>query len=127
MYIKIYTKSQLILLRRVQELFKKRYRLPQELLDQVETVLKGGQLGSKGFVAILLEPVRNDVTEIQDKLDCYPSQLKTGEDIIGLLVPDDGRWLTKDKEWYMDTLKIKDDASCVFVIYSMTVETLYEE
>ena len=31
MYIKIYTKSQLVLLRSVNGLFRKKYRLPQEI------------------------------------------------------------------------------------------------
>ena len=36
MYIKIYTKSQLVLLRSVNGLFRKKYRLPQEILNRVE-------------------------------------------------------------------------------------------
>lgn len=54
MYIKIYTKSQLILLRRLKPLLKKKYQLPNEILDKVEAILEDRKLGKSGFVAILL-------------------------------------------------------------------------
>lgn len=40
MYIKIYTKSQLILLRNLMPVFKKKYILPRGIFDKVEAVLE---------------------------------------------------------------------------------------
>lgn len=125
MYIKIYTKSQLVLLRSVNRLFRKKYRLPQEILSRVEAILMVKELGENGFVAVLLDPVENDMTGIEDVLNCYPRLLKDGEDVTDVPVEETNTWLTKGKEWYMDTLKIKGEKSWIYAIYSMTVERIY--
>lgn len=46
MYIKIYDKSQLILLEQINPLLGK-YRLPQELLEEVEKVFRYEKIGKK--------------------------------------------------------------------------------
>ena len=125
MYIKIYTKSQLVLLRSVNRLFRKKYRLPQEILNRVEAILMVKELGENGFVAVLPDPVENDMTGIEDVLNCYPRLLKDGEDVTDVPVEETNTWLTKGKEWYMDTLKIKGEKSWIYAIYSMTVERIY--
>lgn len=127
MYIKIYSKSQLILLRRLKPLFKRKYQLPNGILNKVENILKERELGKSGFVAILLEPVTDDMTGIKDILDCYPRRLHIGEEVEDVSVMDDGRWLTRHREWYLDTLKLWDDGSEIYAIYSMTLKSLYGE
>ena len=126
MYIKIYTKSQLVLLRSVNRLFRKKYRLPQEILNRVEAILMVKDLGEHGFVAVLLDPVENDMTGIEDVLNCYPYILKDNEDVENILVDESDTWLTKGKEWYMDTLKIKGEKSWIYVLYSMTMQRIYK-
>ena len=79
MSIKIYTKSQLVLLRSVNGLYRKKYRLPQEILNRVEAILMVKDLGGHGFVAVLLDPVENGMTGIEDVLNCYPRLLKDGD------------------------------------------------
>ena len=80
MYIKIYTKSQLVLLRSVNGLFRKKYRLPQEILNRVEAILMVKDLGEHGFVAVLLDPVENDMTGIEDVLNCIHDSLRMAMD-----------------------------------------------
>lgn len=126
MYIKIYTKSQLVLLRSVNRLFRKKYKLPQEILNRVEAILMVKDLGEHGFVAVLLDPVENDMTGIEDVLNCYPYILKDDEDVENVSVDESDTWLTKGKEWYMDTLKIKGEKSWIYVLYSMTVQRIYK-
>ncbi|WP_418539312.1 hypothetical protein [Massilistercora timonensis] len=126
MYIKIYTKSQLVLLRSVNRLFRKKYRLPQEILNRVEAILMVKKLGEHGFVAVLLDPVENDMTGIEDVLNCYPYILKDNEDVENISVDESDTWLTKGKEWYMDTLKIKGEKSWIYVLYSMTMQRIYK-
>ncbi len=127
MYIKIYTKSQLVLLRNVNRLFRKKYRLPQEILNRVEAILMVKDLGEHGFVAVLLDPVENDMTGIEDVLDCYPRVLKDNEDVVNVSVDESDTWLTKGKEWYMDILKIKGEKSWIYAIYSMTIKQIYSK
>ena len=126
MYIKIYTKSQLVLLRSVNRLFRKKYRLPQEILNRVEAILMVKKLGEHRFVAVLLDPVENDMTGIEDVLNCYPYILKDNEDVENISVDESDTWLTKGKEWYMDTLKIKGEKSWIYVLYSMTMQRIYK-
>ena len=126
MYIKIYTKSQLVILRSVNRLFRKKYRLPQEILNRVEAILMVKDLGEHGFVAVLLDPVENDMTGIEDVLDCYPYILKDDEDVENVSVDESDTWLTKGKEWYMDTLKIKGEKSWIYALYSMTMQRIYK-
>lgn len=126
MYIKIYTKSQLVLLRSVNRLFRKKYRLPQEILNRVEAILMVKKLGEHGFVAVLLDPVENDMTGIEDILNCYPYILKDDEDVENVSVDESDTWLTKGKEWYMDTLKIKGEKSWIYVLYSMKMQRIYK-
>ena len=76
MYIKIYTKSQLVLLRSVNRLFRKKYRLPQEILNRVEAILMVKDLGEHGFVAVLLDPVENDMTGMQS---CFVQSMSRTE------------------------------------------------
>lgn len=128
MYIKIYTKSQLILLRRLIPLFKKKYRLPKEILVSIHRILESKTLGKNGFIAVLLKPVLNDTTEIQDILDCYPTKLHIGEeDLEDVSISNNRSWLTKGREWYIDKLELKegDNRNYVYVIYSMTLKDLY--
>ena len=106
-------------------MLKKKYQLPNEILDKAEMILKDRELGKSGFVAILLEPVTNDIAGIKDILDCYPRKLHIGEDIEDISVIDNGNWLTRHREWYLDTLKLQDDGSKVYAIYSMTLKALY--
>lgn len=127
MYIKIYTKSQLVLLRSVNRLFRKKYRLPQEILNRVEAILMVKELGENGFVAVLLDPVENDMTGIEDVLNCYPRLLKDGEDVTDVPVEETNTWLTKGKEWYMDTLKIKGEKRWIYAISSMTMKRIYSK
>ena len=65
-FIKIYTRSQLVLLRSLNRLLG-RYRLPRELMKRIDYILEDGSLGRKGFVLVLLDSVRDDVREIEDQ------------------------------------------------------------
>lgn len=127
MHIKIYSKSQLVLLRSVNKLFRKKYRLPQGVLERIEAILMVKELGEHGFIAVLIEPVENDITEIEDELNCYPRVLKDGEDIVDVPVKETNTRMTKGKEWYMDTLKMKGEKSWIYVIYSMTIKRIYDK
>ncbi len=127
MYIKIYTKSQMVLLRNMMPLLKKKYRLPRGIFDKAERVLVSRKLGRTGFIAILPEPIKsgNDVTQIKDILNCYPHHLILEDDIEDVEVKEDGTWLTEGREWYMDTWKVQSESSNIYIIYSVTMDVLY--
>ena len=127
MIIKIFDKNQLILLRNLSPMIKKKYRLPREIFDKIEVVLASDTLGRTGFVVVVLEPLTsgNDVTQIQDILNFYPHQMKMQDNIQNLSVKEQGTWLTKGREWFMDAWKVKRESSYIYIIYSMMLDTLY--
>lgn len=125
MFIKVYTKSQLVLLRNLNPILKKKYRLPYEVIDRADRILRNNKFGKSGFIAILLEPLWDDTREMEDIINCYPRKLKIMGDIVDLPIEEQDSWMTKDREWYFDTWKIKGESSYIYIIYSMTLERLY--
>lgn len=123
MYIKIYSKSQMVLLRQINGLLGK-YRIPKEVIYRVDRLLEE-RLGTGGFIAIFLDPVEDDDTEVKDCINLYPLKARMGDDVIGLNVRCTKRKMTKGREWYIDNLKIKALDSQIFVIYAMTKKVLY--
>ncbi|MDE7201650.1 MAG: hypothetical protein K2O91_07045 [Lachnospiraceae bacterium] len=69
--VKIFTKSQLILLRNINPLLG-RYRLPRSILKRMDYILEEDCLGMQGFLVVILTPVRDDVREIEDAVNVYP-------------------------------------------------------
>lgn len=126
MYIKIYTKSQLLLLRNLNNLLKK-YQVPKEILRTVEVILQEKRLGKKGFIAIFIEPVVDDLVEIEDGINCYPSKLNMCDDVEGINVSSNNTWMTKKRSWYMDVCKMKGEKSWVYAIYSLRLREYYDE
>ena len=114
MYIKIYNKSQLILLEQINPLLGK-YRLPLELLTEVEKILACEKIGKKGFIEIL------------NVLDYYPQRLQLCSDVEQIDISDNGLWMTKRKHWYEDCFKVKGEKSKVFVVYSLKLKVYYDE
>lgn len=126
MYIKIYNKSQLILLEQMNPLLGK-YEIPLELLKKVERILTYERIGQKGFIAILLSPVKGDIQEILNVLNYYPHRLKICSDAEQIEIPDNRLWMAKRKNWYKDCFKVKGEKSKVFVIYSIRLKPYYDE
>lgn len=126
MYIKVYTKSQLILLRSVNHLLGK-YTIPLEVLKTVERILRDEKTGENGFVAIILKPVTSDLAELKDILNCYPQKLKLQEEVNELEVVDNGTWMTKRKNWYKDCFKLKGTDDKVYVLYAVKLKVYYDE
>lgn len=126
MYIKIYDKSQLILLDQINPLLGK-YRLPQELLEEVEKVFRYEKIGKKGFIAILMNPVKGNIQRILNILDCYPQTLRICSDAERIEISDKKSWMSRRKNWYKDCFKVKGEKSKVIVVYSIKLKPYYDE
>ena len=98
-FIKIYTRSQLVLLRSLNRLLG-RYRLPRELMKRIDYILEDGSLGRKGFVLVLLDSVRDDVREIEDAINMYPIKVELENDVIRLEIRDGGSPMTRESFLY---------------------------
>lgn len=125
-FIKIYTRSQLVLLRSLNHLLG-RYRLPCELLKRIDYILEDGILGRQGFVLVLLDPVRDDVREIEDAINMYPIKVEMENDVVRLEIRDGGSPMTREREWYLNYVTVHKTDRCIGVIYSILKKYLYRQ
>lgn len=103
--IKIYTKSQLILLRNVNP-FLRRYRLPKKVLKRIDYILEEEHLGKQGFLLILLAPVKDDIREIENGANVYPLKLEFTADLECIKVRNIESGKIKSKELFLVKLYI---------------------
>ena len=125
-FIKIYTKSQLVLLRNINYLLGQ-YRLPREILKRMDYILENGSIGKQGSVYVLLEPVRDDLREIEDVLNMYPLKIEFMEDIIQVDIQNTNNQLAKGREWYFNQVYVHKTDIRIYVIYSILQKHLYKE
>ena len=125
-FIKIYTKSQLVLLRNINYLLG-RYRLPREILKRMDYILENGSIGKQGAVYVLLEPVRDDLRDIEDVLNMYPLKIEFMEDIIQVDIQNTNNQLAKGREWYFNQVYVHKTDIRIYVIYSILQKHLYRE
>lgn len=68
MHIKIRKKSELKMLAQVNP-YMSEYKIPRELLEHVKNILGKNDLGRDGYVAILMNPIRDEDADIMDELN----------------------------------------------------------
>ena len=124
--IKIYTRSQLVLLRSLNRLLG-RYRLPRELLKRIDYILEDKSLGRQGFVLVLLDAVKDDVREIEDAINMYPIKVEMENDVIRLEIRDGGIPMTREREWYLNYVTVHKTDRRIGVIYSILKRHLYKQ
>lgn len=116
--IKIYTKSQLVLLRNINSMLG-RYKVPREIIKQMDYILEEEVLGVQGFLIVLLNPVRDDIREIEDTVNAYPLEIEFHNDLKREEIKDISCEIARDREWYLNKVSIKGTDSQVCVLYSI--------
>lgn len=124
--IKIFTKSQLILLRNINPLLG-RYRLPKGILKRMDCILEEGVLGKQGFLVVLLNPVRDDVREIEDAVSLYPQKIEFTNELEREEMQDAGCGTAKGREWFLNKLHIQGTDSHVYALYFILRKHLYKK
>ena len=125
MYIKVYTKSQLVLLRSLNT-FLGKYKIPKELLEEIEHVLKNRVIGQKGFIALLPYATTGSLSEVEDVLNCYPQKLAIQGDVTDVEVQDINTWMTRKRYWYKDFFQIQGSKDKICVLYSVKLKPHYD-
>lgn len=124
-FIKIYTKSQLVLLRNLNH-FLGRYQLPYEILKKIDCVMEEGGMGKQGSIYILLEPVRDDIREIEDTINLYPLKVDLSNDLKRIDIRNINHPLAKGREWYFNYAHVHKTDCQIGVIYSILKKHLYK-
>ena len=68
MHIAIRKRSELKMLRQINP-FLTRYKIPREVLNRVEGIFSNKDLGKDGYVAIILEPINDDCSDVMEELN----------------------------------------------------------
>lgn len=123
--IKIFSKSQLILLRNINPLLG-RYRLPKRIVKKMDYILEEENLGQQGFLIAIVEPVRDDVREIEDAVNVYLCQLQFLDEIERQETQDTDRSNKKGREWFLKKLHIQETDSYIYVLYYILKKHLYK-
>lgn len=121
MYIKISKKSQLVILRNINQ-FLEKYKIPRGVLHEIGNILEFECSGKKDYIALFLHPIKNDTSEVLDELQIYPLYVKFIDDNfhhIDLKSKKKVIW-----SWY--EIKVESERQKIFVVYSMRKKDLYE-
>ena len=52
------------------------YKIPREILDHMEDILDKKNLGEKGYIAVILNPIRDDNVDILDELNLDTNEIE---------------------------------------------------
>ena len=119
MYIKIQTENELTLLSRLNSWLGKN-RIPLELLECAENLLKPRLLGKKGFVAIVPNVTEGELSHIQELLN-VGHELEAQGVAECIEVADKGTWLSKKRQWHRVLFRM-GKRNKIYVLYSTKQE-----
>jgi hypothetical protein len=119
MYIKIQTERELTLLSRLNSWLGKN-RVPLELLECVENLLKPRLLGKKGFVAIIPNVTEGKLSHIQELLN-VGQEVEVQGVAERIEVADKGTWLSKKRQWHRVVFGM-GRRNKIYVLYSTKQE-----
>lgn len=122
--IKIYSESQLVLLRNINPLLG-RYRIPREILEKVDYLLEMENFEGSNYILIVLSPVRNDIRDIEDAVNLYPRSIEILNDVERQEIKDTS-CKTAKREWFLERVYVEDTKSLIFVLYSVPRKYLYK-
>ena len=119
MYIKISKKSQLVLLRNINP-FLGKYKIPKKVLHKLGTIMEQEFTDRHDYIALFLEPVKNDYTDILDALQIYPMNAVLSEDNFSDIKISN----KKKRMWCWCDIHIKGESQKMFAVYSIKMKDL---
>lgn len=119
MYIKIQTVNELILLSTLNSWLGKN-RIPLELLECAENLLKPRLLGRKGFVAIIPTVTEGELSDIKALLN-VGQEVEIQSTSEHIEVADKGTFLSKKRQWHRVTFGM-GKRNKIYVLYSTQTE-----
>jgi hypothetical protein len=92
----------------------------------MDYILEEENLGQQGFLIAIVEPVRDDVREIEDAVNVYPWQIQFLDEIERQETQDIDRSNKKGREWFLKKLHIQETDSYIYVLYYILKKHLYK-
>lgn len=115
-YLKIVNESQLVMLRQV-NLYLGERKLPDAILGLIGRILMEEKLDVHDYIAVFLDPLRNDTVEIYDALYLYPYTLANEDKDfdINIMSYRDGKRIS----WSGYGIEVQETGARIYLIYGM--------
>lgn len=116
-YLKIINESQWVILRQMNPYLGER-KLPDSILSLIGRILTEEELDVHDYIAVFLDPVRNDIIEIYDDLYLYPYTIANEDKDfdIDIMSYRDGKRIS----WSAYGIKIEETGAWIYMIYGMS-------
>lgn len=123
-YLKIVNESQWVMLRQVNPYLGVR-KLPDSILGLIGRILTEEKLDIHDYIAVFLDPVRNDTTEIYDDMYLYPYTIANEDKDfdIDIMSYRDGKKIF----WSGYGIKIEETGAKIYLIYGMKKEDVWRK
>lgn len=124
MFIKIVDRSQLVLLRRLNVYLGDR-RVPDAVLGLIHRILENEKIGIHDYIALFLDPVKNDTVELYDDLCIFPYTLANKDRDFDMEIKD--RRNGERILWSGYGVEIKETGAKVYLIYAMRKKDVWRK
>ena len=119
MQIKIFNQNQLSMLRNINPLLKE-YKIPRMVLHEIGYILEFEKASDNDYVTLFLNPLRNDLIEILDRLHLYTEEVEYSENNFHTIeVKGKKHPMKKKRIWSWYDISIPNEERTIFVVYSM--------
>lgn len=119
MQIKIFNQNQLSILRNINPLLKE-YKIPRMVLHEIGYILEFEKASDNDYVTLFLNPLRNDLIEILDRLHLYTEEVEYSEyNFHTIEVKGKKHPMKKKRIWSWYDISIPAQDRTIFVVYSM--------
>ncbi|MEY8411091.1 hypothetical protein AALB51_07540 [Lachnospiraceae bacterium 62-26] len=124
MQIKIFNQNQLSILRNINPLLKE-YKIPRMVLHEIGYILEFEKASDNDYVTLFLNPLRNDLIEILDRLHLYTEEVEYSENNFHTIeVKGKKHPMKKKRIWSWYDISIPNEERTIFVVYSMKKKDL---
>lgn len=76
---------------------------------------------------MLLDPVRDDVRELEDAVNMYPLEVELTNDLVQMDIKDTSNQLVKGRKWYISHVSVHKTNVQICVIYSVLKKHMFKE
>ena len=124
MHITVRKRRELKMLRQVNPYMSK-YKIPREILEHVEEILDKKTLGKKGYVSIILNPIKDDEVDVLDELNLNCNEVEIPDNnFFYIVIKGKKHPMKKKKRWYSYDIILPENSGRIYVIYCMYEEHL---
>ena len=97
MHIKIYNQSQIEVLKSINPILGK-YKIPKKTFYEMEYILKYEKKKNGDYIALIMDPVKNDTTAILKELWLYEPEIEIADNNFHPILGEDKKYHSRKKK-----------------------------